>query len=182
MKPFLLHPISQKFLIRTNIFEPLDTYSTSRGLLVSSSLLSQSSHPLEDEVGAIVAKNANYAGFNLLLLAPTLSVETSESIRFDSFLVTNHGGGGVVTSRPLDSSERSCGCLSNGIDGQGGDHWPKVQKARLDFDVALQSVTQETTEGELAERLFKVLSWVYFVSIYSYSLGFPIPHEPSLAN
>ncbi len=149
--------------------------------MVSSSLLSQSSHPLEDEVGVIVAKNANYAGFNLLLFAPVPSVETgngSESIRFDSFLVTNHGGGGVVTSRPLESSERRCGCLSNGIDGQGADLWPKVQKARLDFDVALQSVTQETTEDELAERLFKVLSWVYFVSLSIHICWGSIPYTP----
>ena len=83
-----------------------------------------------------------------------------------------------MTSRPLASSERSCGCLSNGIDGQGADHWPKVQKAKLEFDIALQSVTQETTEDELAERLFKVLSWVYFIFIFVGGSPYPIPHEP----
>jgi hypothetical protein len=65
-------------LCRTNIAEPstLNGYSTSRGSLVSSFLLSRSTHPLQDEIGTIVPQDASYAGFNLLLLEP-VRIETT---------------------------------------------------------------------------------------------------------
>lgn len=56
---------------RTNITERPNSFTSSRGHLVSSFLLSDSSSPLEDEVGKVVSSDAKFAGFNLLLLAPT---------------------------------------------------------------------------------------------------------------
>jgi len=62
-------------------------FDSSRGYIVSSFLLSDSSHPLEDEVGKILPQDAKFAGFNLLLLAPT--IQSTNSLRFDASLVTN---------------------------------------------------------------------------------------------
>ncbi|KAJ3507481.1 hypothetical protein NLJ89_g6280 [Agrocybe chaxingu] len=164
----------------TNITEPARNYNTSRGSLVSSFLLSQSSHPLEDEVGKIVPEDANYAGFNLLLFAPSPSLEadtsdaSSMSIRYDALLVTNHGGGGALTSRPLQANERICGGVSNGVDGAGGDPWPKVQHATQGFGDAVSKLPAGTSEAELTEHLFNLLAWVPISFIYV-SLSFPHP-------
>ncbi|KAF8157921.1 NRDE protein-domain-containing protein [Crassisporium funariophilum] len=141
----------------TNITEPVKKYNTSRGDLVSSFLLSDSSHPLEDEVGKIVPEDGKYAGFNLLLLAPNL--KSDGSLQYDSRWVTNHGGGGTLTSRSLASHERSCGAISNGIDGAGAELWPKVQHAISDFKSVLQAQAPDTKEAELMENLFKLLAW-----------------------
>ncbi|KAF9527515.1 NRDE protein-domain-containing protein [Crepidotus variabilis] len=144
----------------TNITEPAHKYKTSRGSLVSSFLLSESLHPLEGEIGQTQPEDANYAGFNLLLLAPTVKVESgAEPIQYTSLRITNHGGGGTLTSRPLEFRERSCGCISNGVDHAGADQWPKVQHATNDFDRVLRSLSPDTTETELTEELFNVLTW-----------------------
>ncbi|TFK34760.1 NRDE protein-domain-containing protein [Crucibulum laeve] len=141
----------------TNITEPTKEYNTSRGYLVSSFLLSDSFHPLEDEVGKIVPQDAKFAGFNLVLFAPLLRPDGS--LYFDTLLVTNHGGGGTLTSRPLSPGERFCGGVSNGIDGAGATDWPKVKHATKDLDTILQTLTPDTTETELTDRLFELLSW-----------------------
>ncbi|CAA7262816.1 unnamed protein product [Cyclocybe aegerita] len=150
---------------KTNITEPARNYNTSRGSLVSSFLLSQSSHPLEDEVGKIVPEDANYAGFNLLLFAPSPSLEVDRSdassmpIHYDALLVTNHGGGGTLTSRPFLPNERVCGGISNGVDGAGADPWPKVQHATQDFGDAVRGLPAGASEAELTEHLFNLLAW-----------------------
>ncbi|KAF8956526.1 NRDE protein-domain-containing protein [Flammula alnicola] len=148
---------SGRVALLTNITEPVKAYNTSRGYLVSSFLLSHSSHPLEDEIGNIVPEDAQFAGFNLLLLAPT--VDPNGSIQYESLFVTNHGGGGSLTSRPLSSNECSCGGLSNGVDGAEANVWPKVQHATEDFDAVLQTSTPDETEAELTEHLFQLLTW-----------------------
>lgn len=87
----------------------------------------------------------------------------------ESLLVTNHGGGGPVTSRHLSSSERSCGALSNGIDGAGATLWPKVQYASAHFPAVVESRSADMTDVQLVERLFKLLAWVthlfFFLSV-----------------
>ncbi|KDR83037.1 hypothetical protein GALMADRAFT_238805 [Galerina marginata CBS 339.88] len=148
---------SGKVALLTNITEPPKKYNTSRGYLVSSFLRSDSSHPLEDEVGKIIPEDAQFAGFNLLLLAPTF--DTNGAIRYDPLLVTNHGGGGNLTSRQLRPTERSCGGISNGIDGAGAELWRKVQHATEDFDAVLQASTPDQTESELTAQLFQLLAW-----------------------
>lgn len=101
--------------------------------------------------------DAKYAGFNLLLLAPTLD-DSGGWIHYESLLVTNHGGGGPVTSRTLSSSERSCGVLSNGIDGAGANLWPKVQHATTQFPAVVQTRSPDPTDAELIDHLFQLLA------------------------
>ncbi len=124
--------------------------------MVSSYLLSDSSHPLEDEVGKIIPQDAKFAGFNLLLLAP--SPLPNQPLRFDAALITNHGSGGVLTSRPLSDAERIGSAVSNGVDGAGGSEWPKVKRLTQDFANVLQSITPDMKEAELTDRLFEALA------------------------
>ena len=139
---------------RTNISETPGIYPSSRGFLVSSFLLSSSPHPLEDELRTIVSPTAKFAGFNLLLLAPT----TFSPFSFDARFVTNGGGGGVLRSRPLTEDERACGGFSNGVVDEDVEEWPKVTqgiqalRAILD-DPAISS----KNENELVDRLFDLL-------------------------
>ena len=120
---------------------------------------------MKDEVTNNTPKDAKFAGFNLLLLAP--KQDSNGSIEYDSLFVTNHGGGGTFTSRPLSSKEHSCGGISNGIDGAGADLWPKVQHATEDFDVVVhQNLPSDAnkppqTEPELVEQLFQLLTCVF---------------------
>ncbi|KAG5643338.1 hypothetical protein DXG03_001057 [Asterophora parasitica] len=116
-----------------------------------------SSESLEVQVGRIIPKGAKFAGFNLLLLAPT-APRPDGLLHFDPLLVTNHGSGGVVTTRSLSTREQSCGCVSNAIDGLN-DQWPKVQHATGDFNALLQTLSSETQEADLTDRLFDVLAW-----------------------
>ncbi|KAF9465311.1 NRDE protein-domain-containing protein [Collybia nuda] len=140
----------------TNITEPFKAFKSSRGYLTSSFLLSDSSHPLEDQVGGVIPQDAQFAGFNLLLLAP--ASRPDEPLRFASSFVTNHGAGGPVTSRPLSSREHICGCVSNAVDGEI-PVWPKVQHATQEFDAVLQTLSPDATEPELTARLFDILAW-----------------------
>ncbi|EDR12529.1 uncharacterized protein LACBIDRAFT_312042 [Laccaria bicolor S238N-H82] len=142
----------------TNITEPAKKFDSSRGELTSSFLLSDSAHPLQDEVGKIVSPNAVFAGFNLLLLSPALRPDGKLS--YDSLLVTNHGSGGTITSRFLSTQERSCGGVSNGVDGAGGNDWPKINHASHDLGAILRpSSTKEWTETNITDHLFEVLAW-----------------------
>jgi len=150
-----------KVALLTNITEPSNHYNTSRGNLVSSFLLS----PNTSERNNIVP-DAKFAGFNLLLLTPTTILDdlginnTTSILRYESLFVTNHGGGGSVTSRTLTSSERSCGALSNGIDGTDAHLWPKVQHATAHFPVVVKSSrSTDPTDVELVEHLFQLLAW-----------------------
>ncbi|KAF8886225.1 NRDE protein-domain-containing protein [Gymnopilus junonius] len=147
---------SGRVSLLTNITEPVKKYNTSRGSLVSSFLQSDSPRPL-DEIGKIIPMDGKFAGFNLFLLAPTLAPDNT--IKYDSLYVTNHGGGGTLTSRPLRPDEVSCGGLSNGIDGAGAELWLKVQHATKEFEAILQTLTPNDTESELTDRLFKLLAW-----------------------
>lgn len=126
--------------------------------MASSFLLSDSSHPLKDEIGKIIPQDAKFAGFNLLLFAPAFT--PNEPFTYEALFVTNHGSGGTITSRPLSATEHSCGGMSNGIDGLGADQWPKVKHATCDLDAVLHSLTPESTEADLTDRLFKLLAWV----------------------
>ncbi|KAI0079492.1 DUF833-domain-containing protein [Panus rudis PR-1116 ss-1] len=143
----------------TNITEEAKPYETSRGELVSSFLLSGSRGlgPLREHMSSLIAENAQYAGFNLLLLSP--SDNGSASLSFEAGYVTNHGGGGCVTARPLTDAERRVGGLSNGVDGKGAEEWPKVKQGVEMFADVLGSIDDSTTQLELSERLFHLLTW-----------------------
>lgn len=154
----------------------MEPFNSSRGSLVSSFLLSDSPHPLEDEVGKIVPKDAKYAGFNLLLLSP--KTQPSGTIQYDSLFVTNHGGGGTLASRSLAPNEKTCGGISNGIDGAGASEWPKVCHATEQFKSLLkQQATPDVNESELINGLFDLLTWVLSPSFVPLCICFHGPDE-----
>jgi hypothetical protein len=93
----------------------------------------------------------SYAGFNLLLLEPGTTTTssgtgnaTSAELTYDARLLTNGGGGGRIRARTLSDAERACGGMSNGVDGEGGDAWPKVVQGRA----ALRSILDEIEEED----------------------------------
>ncbi|KAF8349596.1 NRDE protein-domain-containing protein [Amanita rubescens] len=142
----------------TNITEAASNFGTSRGVLVSSFLLSDGSLPLEQEAGRIATRDTKFSGFNLMLFAPLM--KSDGTISYESLLATNHGAGGVLTSRPLSEDERCCGGVSNGIDEAGGSDWPKVKRATNDFDAVFQSLSPDHAETELVDRLMDIFAWV----------------------
>jgi hypothetical protein len=91
-------------LCRTNITEPPppDGYSTSRGSLVSSFLLSRSTHPLQDGLGSIAQQDTCYAGFNLLLLE-SVPIETPNA-RIGSLVSTSGGAAGPGSTVAFQAS------------------------------------------------------------------------------
>ncbi|KAK7462276.1 hypothetical protein VKT23_007877 [Stygiomarasmius scandens] len=247
---------SGKVALLTNITEPPSAFTSSRGSLVSSFLLSErdtqasscntdSPSDLEELACRLYPRDAKFAGFNLLLLAPTASrasntgastiadelsgissalapgemanqpgrtcqtsndrttrvslptpalFETqsqpqSRSLHYNSLFLTNSGAGGPITARPLCAQEKRCGGLSNGVDGHGGNEWPKVihgveemeklilelrqsQNDRNERVVFLPESTKtslvddndedserEAQDRRLADRLFEILTW-----------------------
>lgn len=146
---------------RTNITEQPNTFTTSRGHLVSSFLTSPLSPSLEDDARRIAPPDARYAGFNLLLLAAASAPHASFSFSFDALFVTNRGGGGAITFRAPTAAERHRGGLSNGVDGDGADEWPKVQHGVRALDALLDALPPDIPEDQLTERLFDLLTWVY---------------------
>ncbi|KAM6494521.1 NRDE domain containing protein [Amanita muscaria] len=145
-----------KVALLTNITEEAVNFGTSRGSLVSSFLLSDPALPLEEETARMIAQDGKYSGFNLMLFAPRL--KSDGSLTYETVLVTNHGAGGVLNSRPLSADERCCGGISNGIDGAGASNWPKIKRVTQDFDAVLQSFPPSPSEDELVDRLMEVLA------------------------
>jgi hypothetical protein len=142
---------------RTNITGPPPAGNmSSRGHLVSSFLLSGSPLPLEDEVGAILPKDTRFAGFNMLLLAPSQN-STSDSPTFDACFVSNGGTGGAIHIRPLSEAERRCGGISNSSDSLGAAELSKVKMGKSHLDALLNRHLQEP---ELVSGLFDILAWV----------------------
>lgn len=149
----------------TNITEEHRSYASTRGELTSSFLLPE--HPrksLQEHTDHLLAENRAYAGFNLLLLAPR-SASPSEALSFDATYVTNHGGGGKIACRQSTDEERRCGGLSNGVDGQGAEAWPKVRRGSELFTKIVDSVEPGTTETDLMQRLLHLLTCVPSVLI-----------------
>jgi hypothetical protein len=121
--------------------------------MVSSFLSSPSSDPLgKEEISKVVPGDLSFAGFNLVLMAPSSS--PSSSLRYEATLVTNYGSGGKAESRTMTDNERACGCCSNGIDGQGHDAWPKFVHGSKEFASAIATCSGEAM---LIEGLFDVL-------------------------
>lgn len=121
---------------------------------------------LASDATALTRQNTRYAGFNLLLLEPLASFSASpdadKPAAYDARLVSNCGGGGPILSRELTDAERACGGLSNGIDGRGGDLWPKVVQGRDELGNLLDELSRcpETTDERLAGRLIALLTCV----------------------
>ena len=139
-------------------------FRSSRGHLVSS-FLAPDAPDWQQYATALADSDADYAGFNLLLLTPRIQAEGGLS--YDAALVTNSGGGGRISSKQLDIEERRVGALSNGVEAAGGPDWPKVKKGRSDLQDILFASDAESGnmlpgEQELAERLFDLLWYMVF--------------------
>ncbi|KAI0926979.1 hypothetical protein AcW1_007650 [Taiwanofungus camphoratus] len=146
----------------TNITEPPGKYETSRGSLTSTFLLPKSpGRTLQYEVADIVAQNAKFAGFNLLLLSPSrlTDMDGTRNLSLDAAFLTNFGGGGAITARNLSNEERRCGGMSNGIDRQGASDWPKVKRGIQALDHVLNSMSEDINETKFVEDLFQLLTW-----------------------
>lgn len=182
LREFLFPPFLYSDVLptnRTNITEPGAYYASSRGTLVSAFLADpRGDLDLAGATTALTAQDAAYAGFNLLLLEPlspfpitgpasTTATDTdSATLAYDARLLTNGGGGGPIRARTLSDDERACGGISNGVDGEGGDAWPKVVHGRA----ALRSILDEGSAGEgpkiadadshLADQLMDLLTCV----------------------
>ena len=157
---------------RTNITEPSASYASSRGTLVAAFLVDpRGDSDLASATTALTAEDTSYAGFNLLLLEPHSRLPTTgtdtvtTALAYDARLLTNGGGGGHIRARTLSDDECSCGGISNGVDGQGGDVWPKVLQGRA----ALRTILDESSadgpkiadaDSHLAERLMELLTCV----------------------
>ncbi|KAH9038322.1 NRDE protein-domain-containing protein [Lactarius pseudohatsudake] len=148
----------------TNITEPPATYASSRGTLVSS-FLGDPSGDLAHDAAALTRQTTRYAGFNLLLLEPLASSSASAStLAYDAQLVSNDGGGGSIHARAPTDAERACGGMSNGVDGHGGDLWPKVVQGKEELGNVLDELSRasgmdEPDEDErLAGRLIELLT------------------------
>ena len=136
--------------------------ASSRGKLVSSFLLSDSSHALQDQIGKMIPRAAKYAGFNLLLLVPKVSTSitkegnTLDVLSFDGSFATNGGANGTITSRTLTPEERHCGGISNGVDGQCD--WPKVTHGVQLLSELLKSITSDVPEADIVDHLLELLT------------------------
>lgn len=175
---------------RTNITEPGASYASSRGTLVSAFLADpRGDLDIASATAALTAQDTAYAGFNLLLLEPlspfpttdpagttttTTTTDAAATLAYDARLLTNGGGGGRIRARTLSDDECACGGISNGVDGEGGDLWPKVVQGRA----ALRSILDEGSAGgpeiadadsHLAERLIDLLTCVTASRRYRHS-------------
>ncbi|KAG1768534.1 NRDE protein-domain-containing protein [Suillus occidentalis] len=143
---------SGKIAFLTNITEEYKTYGSSRGDLVASFLSS------EEEEGDVIdiPRDGLYAGFNLLLLTPKRS---QHALSFNATFITNRGGGNPLTQRALTPTEQTHSGLSNGIDGQGAESWPKIQHGLDSFASVMNTLLPNTSEEQLADDLFSLLTW-----------------------
>lgn len=160
---------------RTNITEPGASYASSRGTLLAAFLADpRGDSDLASATTALTAEDTSYAGFNLLLLEPhsplpitgTDTDTDTATLAYDARLLTNGGGGGHICARTLSDDECACGGISNGVDGQGADVWPKVLQGRtalrsiLDDDGSADGPKIADADSHLAERLMELLTCV----------------------
>ncbi|KZO92663.1 hypothetical protein CALVIDRAFT_540746 [Calocera viscosa TUFC12733] len=136
-----------RIAVLTNITEEYKLWPTSRGDLPHNFLLPPASkfETLDDYIEHLTTPPSGvYAGFNLLLASPS----KGGIQRFQVARITNSGGGGRITARPLRDDERAFGGMSNGVDGTPGGEWPKVIEGRerlqkiLDMDLDEEGMVQ----------------------------------------
>ncbi|CAE6403506.1 hypothetical protein ACGC1H_005345 [Rhizoctonia solani] len=149
--------------IITNIAENAGKYTTSRGKLISSFLLSSlppngnSSDRISPFVETVLSQQRPYAGFNLLLLSPTISAGQFD---YHGAMVTNSQGGGTITSRPLSKRERLASGLSNSNDSAcepfEKNEWPKVSQGRKLFEQVISR--EDLDDTGLIEALCQIMS------------------------
>ncbi|KAI5123135.1 hypothetical protein M0805_000838 [Coniferiporia weirii] len=143
----------------TNITEQHHSYGSSRGHLVSSFLLPGAPGVKQYTDSLTGSASGGYSGFNMLVLSPSRNAETRQVVYEDATLITNSGGGGIISSRWLRSEERRIGGVSNGVDGEGGADWPKVKEGVSRLSEVLfggERGRAGSSEG-LVDELFELL-------------------------
>ena len=93
-------------------------------------------------------------------------ISGSRRLSYEVVKLSNNGGGNPIISRSLTVDGQNGMAVSNGIDGKGGDEWPKVQDAAQSLREVLEDDSEPTgdsnsrrrSDDELAEELFGVLS------------------------
>lgn len=156
---------------RTNITEPLGIWPSSRGALITSFLLGEGS--VASAGSLLEQQETAYAGFNMMLFAPT--DVPNGSLEYEGRLVTNHTGGGKIRVRELESSECASGGVSNGVDGRGGNTYPKICEGVSALKQALQDAGTDEDKliSCLLELLTCVLSYIEVCSLRSFVLRLP---------
>jgi hypothetical protein len=167
-------------------------YASSRGTLTGSFLADpRGDSDLERATAALTSPDAaaatSYAGFNLLLLEPLPGTGATPMLGYDARLLTNGGGDGRIRARMLSPDEYACGGMSNGVDGEGGESWPRVVQGRaalrnileLDDDEGKEQGTPGGPEiadadSRLAERLIELLTYVTAAVLSCRGIG-PFP-------
>jgi len=154
----------------TNITEEARKRNTSRGNLVSDFLMSSTKETMDQHLEALTmtalteeerAEHRDYAGFNLMLISVAseddAQVKDGSAVRKPRMaLVTNSGGGGVLSARRLDEHETCLQGVSNGVDGKTMDLWTKVKEGENALEAAIKPPYKD--EETFIERLFAILS------------------------
>ena len=133
---------------------------------------------VDKEIQDLLNLESRFAGFNLLVFVPRVSKSDSDrswKLSYEATKLSNNGGGNPIVSRTLTGEERKGGAMSNGIDGNGGDEWPKVRDITRSLREILKDDLERTgdpglhrkSDEELAEELFGILSW--FVNSLSFN-------------
>jgi uncharacterized protein with NRDE domain len=187
--PFHLpqNPEANVFLAiyRTNIIEPDAIYAASRGTLVASFLGDlRGDSDLESTTDALTNQNPSYAGFNLLLFQPLQQHQQQQplagKLAYGARLVTNAGGGGRIRARALSDAECACGGISNGVDGRGGDAWPKVVQGRAALQSVLDGLSPGTDDSNLVGQLIELLTCVIPFSFFLFPMRPALPPLPPM--
>ncbi|THH05663.1 hypothetical protein EW145_g4635 [Phellinidium pouzarii] len=153
----------------TNITEQHGSYRSSRGHLVSSFLQPGTPNVVQYTRELTSNRSDEFAGFNLLLLSPSGETGNGSIAYSEASLVTNSGGGGVITARNLRSEERRLGGVSNGVDGPDGATWPKVKKGVSCLgEIIFENEGRFSSSEELAEQLFNILSYALISTAFTY--------------
>ncbi|KAI0030994.1 DUF833-domain-containing protein [Vararia minispora EC-137] len=137
----------------TNITEAPGSYPLSRGALLSNFLLQRGS--LNAAVEELEGKDGMFAGFNMLAFAP---VPGSVPLSYDARFITDGHGGGVLHYRPLRESERAACGLSNGVDGKGGEAYPKILAGTAELQAIISSLPPDAPDDALADQLLDMLT------------------------
>lgn len=106
----------------------------------------------------------DYAGFNMMLISVAEEDGTPEAAQESTVrpprmaLVTNSGGGGVLSARWLSEEETRHSGVSNGVDGKNMHLWTKVKQGQDALEAVIR--TPHQSEEELCKHLFSILAYV----------------------
>lgn len=86
-----------------------------------------------------------------------------QPLSYEGRLVTNHTGGGSIRTRELEAAECVAGGVSNGVDGHGGNTYPKIRDGVSALKQALEAGGSD--EDKLISYLLELLTYVVLPSL-----------------